>query len=129
MSTDARCPVCNGFRQLPRILHDGDVPRECSDPFHKMEAPIEVAPDPIVELPQAPAPQPEAAAKAATIPKPVCPYCGVEGRIFGQIVGLGSLQVCVVRCANNECRKILFGFQPLEFQMAPPPGGVPGGVH
>ena len=114
-----RCPKCGGHRSLPRILHDDiDNPKECADQFHKEPAPaiVEEPPKP-PEVAVMPTPQPP---KGPVI-KPVCPYCKNEGGIVGVMTTLGQVcQVMVVRCANNECRAILFGFQPLAFEMVAP---------
>ena len=125
MSDDPRCPECLGLRGLPRILHDQDTPRECANPFHGEEPPVVTAPEPQpgpVAVPDPPAPAPEIPKQS--VAKPICPYCLTEGKIYGNMTTLGDFEVCVVRCGNNDCRKILFGFQALQLHMAPPPGAV-----
>ena len=120
MSQDERCPECSGHRGLRRMVDMmSDTPHECTNAFHD-EVPVAE----VVEFPGPAQPaEPEQAAPKSTIPKPVCPYCLAEGKIFGQSTTLGPIQIMVVRCGNNECRKILGIFQPLMFeqqQMMPP---------
>src|SRR5271157_1359303 len=124
MSNDPKCPDCGGYRGLPRMLHDEEEPRECANPFQPEPAP------PVVEDEPEPArgPQLVDSTPGTTIPKPVCPYCGVEGKIHGNMTQMGPINVMVVRCGNNECRKVLGCFQPLMFeqqQMMPMPAGPP----
>lgn len=116
-----RCPECSGHRGLPRIMHDQDEPRECANEFHKTAAPV-------IEFPVAPeesqpnvAAQSEPAQPKQVIRKPVCPYCLTEGKIAGGLTDLGPFKVVVVRCGNEECRKIFGIFQPLGMEMMQPP--------
>lgn len=121
MSDEAKCPECNGFRALPRMLHDQEEPRECSHAFHK-EMPA------VIEFPTPAAPEgqatetPAPVEPAPTIQKPVCPHCGVEGKIRGSLTTLGPIQVMIVSCGNPDCRKIFSAFQPLSMQTVAPPG-------
>jgi hypothetical protein len=117
MSTEEKCPECFGHRGLPRMLHDQELPRECSNEFHKtVLASVLEMPSPEPAQERAPQPQSQQA-----ILKPVCPHCGVEGKIAGGMTDLGPFKVIVVRCGNTECRKILGMFQPLGLEMVPPP--------
>lgn len=121
MSSEDRCPECHGYRGLPRILHDQEEKRECSNAFHKSAAPVLEFPSPETEQPAPPPPEPPKEAL-----KPVCPHCNQEGKIAGGMTDFGPFKVVVVRCGNNECRKILGIFQPLGLEMVPPPTT---GVH
>lgn len=125
MSGEERCPECSGYRGLPRILHDTDEPRECSNEFHKSEPVAEQSGgSPVLEFPgrqETPAEQPPHPPVAAVL-KPVCPYCLTEAMIHGNQATIGPFEVCVVRCGNVDCRKILGVFQALQLQMMPPPG-------
>jgi hypothetical protein len=96
----AKCPNCGGYRGLPRMLHDQDEPRECSNPFHKeAEVPLVIEEDNVTMT-----------ATVEIVPpklgNPICPYCMTEG-LRGRQTQLGPFFIMVVRCANEECRKIL----------------------
>jgi hypothetical protein len=122
MTTEERCPECNGYRGLPRILHDQDEPRECAHAFHKSVAPI--AEFPGAAKSQAPPAPTESAPTPTVMLKPVCPHCGHEGSIAGAMTQLGPFQVMVIRCGNGQCRKILGAFQALGLEMMPPQSGI-----
>jgi ssDNA-binding Zn-finger/Zn-ribbon topoisomerase 1 len=123
MADEERCPQCGGYRGLPRMLDmTSDAPHECANEFHKSEAPVEAE---VIEFPSQPNTAPEQAqtsVSANPVQKPLCPYCGAEGKTKGQMTSYmnGKIEVVVVSCA--ECRKILFGFQALQLHMMPPPG-------
>ncbi len=117
--TEEKCPECFGFRGLPKILHDQDEPRECANDFHKSMAPIVEFPAPEIQQPEdVPAPS----AMQQTVRKPICPYCGSDGKIFGSLTDLGPFKIMVVSCGNNDCRKFLGVFQPLGLEMVQTPG-------
>lgn len=120
MTDEERCPECGGYRTLPRILHDQDEPRECSHGFHKSETPAVLEFPSSEPKPQSKQPEPEPLRPNTT---PVCPYCGCEGRIRGSMTSLGGgkINVFAVYCGNNDCRKYLGFFQPLQLELMPPP--------
>ena len=123
MTVEERCPHCGDYRALPRILHDDpDNPAECTDAFHKSEAPAQVLefPSPAPEVAEPPVPEP-AAVPQTQISKPLCPYCGVRGKLNAKLTTFGGIEVMIVACGNPDCEKILFGFQPLRMQMIQPP--------
>jgi hypothetical protein len=98
------------------MLHDDEEnPKECSNAFHK-ESPI---PFPMQE------PQPPAA--PIRFGDPVCPYCGADpANIRGRNIQVGPYSVLVLRCANENCRKIfsafMVGFEESQVKI-PTPGG------
>lgn len=123
MSSEERCTECGGYRGLPRILHnDEENPKECTNHFHKTLAPV-------IDFPERTEPAIQPAANAPAQPKqsapsplkPVCPHCNTEGKIAGGMTDFGPFKVVVVRCGNEQCRKILGVFQPLGLEMVQPP--------
>jgi len=125
---DERCPTCQGYRGLPRMVDmTSDNPHECIDPFHKETPPpaeeVIESPNAAAQEVQAPA-QPPAPQQQRMMGNPVCPYCGEERGIHGKMTRLGPFQVMVVCCGNPDCRKIVGTFQALEMQMIPM-GGPP----
>lgn len=121
--SEQKCPECNGFRGLPRMLHHDEIPKECDNAFHKTEAPIEPEPEPenekvLPEVLQMPTPGPP----AQKVPNPVCPFCETEVTIQGKKTIFGPYQVMVIQC--GACRKVLGGFQILDLQPMPMPSGL-----
>src|SRR5271154_5671295 len=103
MAENDRCPACGGFRGLPRMLHeDVETPKECSDPFHSQAEVLEF------KLPGKAQGEAAAPADAPAIPapteqsqesmrkRPVCPYCGQEGKIIGSLTDLGPMKIMVI---------------------------------
>jgi len=89
------------------MLHEDETPKECSDPFHSD------VPQFIPETEILPAPEPQPAPAAAQAPKkgnPVCPYCSTESGIMGMQIQMGPFSIMVIRCPNEDCRKILGAF-------------------
>ena len=123
MSDEQKCPECNGFRGLPRMLHDEDSPRECSNAFHKTS---DVIPFPEQMQEKQPATAPTEAASAPKVPDPVCPYCGADPcNLKARTLKMGPFDLMLVRCANDECRKTLAVF-PVGIN-SPAQMGPPGG--
>jgi hypothetical protein len=136
MAENDRCPACGGFRGLPRMLHDDDSPKECADAFHSAKDVIEFpspaeaeAVDTSAPPDPAPAPTQSPETQESLRKRPICPYCGQEGKIIGSLTDLGPMKIMVVRCASDDCRKILSMFQPLGLEMLAPPGLPPGFKH
>jgi hypothetical protein len=131
---EARCPECGGYRGLPRMLHHDDTPMECADPFHSEKEVIEFPSPAAAEAvdtsapPPPPAPAPTAEQESLW-KRPICPYCGQEGKIIGSLTDLGPMKVMVIRCASDDCRKMLGFFQPLGLEMLAPTGLPPGFKH
>jgi hypothetical protein len=114
MSTEDKCPICGGFRGLPRILHDTEPPHECDNEFHKKVGPVLV---PEAE-PEKPEQKPQEESQTTPIRRPLCPYCDGDGKVRGAMTTIGQIEVMVVCC--QKCGKVLFGFQVLQLQMVPP---------
>jgi hypothetical protein len=96
---ELKCPDCGGFRGLPRVLHDREEPYECQNQFHKEPEPIIPDDDSVTIAPV------EAIPKKST--HPICPYCGTEGLKGTQTVMGNRFVIMVVRCINDDCRKII----------------------
>jgi hypothetical protein len=123
MADEPRCPECMGHRGLPRMIHDGDDPRECTNLFHSEI----VAPEPELEQEQietaAPVPLKPTTGNSAA----VCPYCGANPcNLKGKQGMIGPAMIIIVRCANDACQKFL-GIVPLGLASGPamPVGGGP----
>jgi len=134
MSETDRCPECQGYRGLPRMVDmTSDNPHECSNGFHK-EAPVADVAE-VIEFPQAntapvqegtgSAPAPQEQAGLPVVGNPICPYCGESHGINGKMTRLGPFQVMVIMCRNPNCRKVLGAFQAFEMQLVATPGGPP----
>jgi hypothetical protein len=121
MSDEPRCEECGGPRTLPRILYyDQDNPLECTNAFHKTEAPVLEFPS---QEPPAQAPPEPPAVPAKEVVRPICPHCGCDGKIRGSMTNLGPIKVMAVIC--SECHKYIGFFQPLGLELVQPASGVP----
>src|SRR5271167_3537457 len=114
-SSEDRCPECGGYRGLPRMLHDQDEPRECSDPFHKSEPPA-VIEFPGKEEPMAATEQPQPQPGPRQDP-PISPYCAGQ-MIAGKTIQMGPFELLLIFCGT--CKKILSAIQPLQLQQVTP---------
>lgn len=131
---DDRCPECGGYRGLPRMLHDQDTPRECSNEFHKesnvVEFKVPQEAPPAAEQEQPPLPPPEQL--GVQVPMPKCPHCDADDGGFyakGGQLAHGRIQLVIICC--KRCHKPWGVTQVLELQMVPMSGptipGLPGG--
>jgi len=121
--SDEKCPECNGFRALPRMVGvEAEDRRECTNQFHK-ETPVAVAePEPPPVPAELPAPEIAPPSKWS----PVCPHCSHEGKFQTKRTAFGPYQVLAICC--GECHKVISFIQPLDLQlqnmpMPPMPGG------
>lgn len=123
---DARCPECMGHRGLPRLIHDGDEPKECANPFHTEVVAPEPEPEP--EKKTLPPEQPVAPPTLSpTGSMTVCPYCGADPMLIKASKGMiGPALILMVRCGNDNCRKMV-GIVPLGLAGPPMPVAMPGG--
>lgn len=127
MSDTDKCPACQGYPTMPRMVHDTDPPHECTHEFHKERPPVAVEAETITTTGAAVNVSVESQDTPAAR-RPRCPYCNFDGGVKGAQISMqhGRLTIIVVRCGNDECRKILGVFQPLELTMVQPgPGGQP----
>ena len=119
MSTDQKCPECNGFRGLPRMLHHDDIPKECDNPFHK-EVPVpEAIPEPekVVEMPAPPMATQEQGDTGKVPWHPICPHCGQAPGIRAKKINFGGTVLMVICC--DQCLKMLGVTQVLELTPMP----------
>lgn len=128
---DDRCPECGGYRGLPRMLHDQEVPRECSHEFHKQADVVEFKlptkePEPKAIQPEAPLEAPSDQVQKR-FPNPECPFCdATDGRFFMKMTDLANGQLTIAVACCQHCRKVWGITQVLQLQMMPPPGFPPG---